>query len=126
MVAEAKLTKLLEAMKKVQSLEQLWLTISLSENNTFDSVFAACERWDSSMKSLGKEKIEVHYNDGSEEKPKKIVCSYPKCGKTGHTLRLNVSRKRGTRMQVSFRVSHTPIQLSDTQLYRKLKRLTIP
>ena len=93
-VAEAKLTKLMEAMKQVQSLEQLWLTISMAENKTFASVSAACKRWDSSKKSLEKDKIEVHYNDGSEEKPLEIVCSYPKCGKTGHTQAQCFKKKR--------------------------------
>ena len=49
------------------------------------------------MKSLGKEKIEVHYyNDGSEEKRRKLFAPIQNVERLG-TLKLNAIRKRGTR-----------------------------
>ena len=80
--AAAKLSKLKEALQ-IPTLEQLWLTISLQENPTYNEIVAMCKRYDKvEEKQKSKETADqVHLNTETDQ----VVCSYPKCGKSGHT-----------------------------------------
>ena len=77
-----KLSKLKEALQ-IPTLEQLWLTISLQPDPTYDEIVGMCKRYDKvKEKQKSKDSTEqVHMNTETA----KVVCSHNKCGKTGHT-----------------------------------------
>ena len=80
----SKLSKLKEALE-IPSLSQLWLTISLGENLSYVEITRICKRYDKAMEKDKTMKAaagdEVHMADDR----KTVKCSYPKCGKPGHT-----------------------------------------
>ena len=79
--AEARLAKLKEALE-IPSLNQLWLTISLRANPTYDEIVGTCKRYDKAMEQQRLNVVgEAHLNTDTG----KVVCSYPRCGKLGHT-----------------------------------------
>ena len=79
---EARLSKLKEALE-IPSLNQLWLTISLKINPTYDEIVATCKRYDKAMDQQRINSVsKIHMTSNGEEK---VVCSYPKCGKPGHS-----------------------------------------
>ena len=85
-IEAAKLSKLKTALEKVPSLNQLWLTVSLSAYMTYDEVVATCRRYDNAMdlqRSITSGE-QVHYNTVTNPADR-VVCSYPKCRKAGHT-----------------------------------------
>ena len=77
----SKLAKLKEALE-IPPLEQLWMTISLCDNPTYEEIVAMCKRYDKAKatKTAKEHGDQVHMNTDTD----KVVCSYPKCGKTGH------------------------------------------
>ena len=78
---EARLAKLKEALE-IPSLNQLWLTIFLRANPTYDEIVGTCKRYDKAMEQQRLNVVgEAHLNTDTG----KVVCSYPKCGKSGHT-----------------------------------------
>ena len=90
---EAKVAKVVEALQKTEGLEKLWLGIVMLPNYTFDTVSQACKRYDGAMEKINEARAttdEIHYNDGDNQ----VVCSYPKCGKTGHTQAQCYLKKR--------------------------------
>ena len=89
---EAQLSKIKEALE-IPSLSQLWMTISLKINPTFEQIVAICKRYDKAM-DLQRLNLasEIHMNTSSSRE--KVVCSYPKCGKAGHTLAHCWKRKK--------------------------------
>ena len=82
---KAKLSKLKTALEKVPSLNQLWLTVSLSANMTYDEVVATSKRYDKAMdlQRATTSGEQVHYNTVTNPADR-VVCSNPKCGKAGH------------------------------------------
>ena len=68
------------ALEKVPSLNQLWLTVSLSAYMTYDEVVATCRRYDNAMdlqRSITSGE-QVHYNTVTNPADR-VVCFYPKC-----------------------------------------------
>ena len=88
--ADAKVAKVIEDLQKTKGLENLWLGIVMLPNYTFDTVSQACKRYDGAMEKINAVQEEVHYNDGGS----KVVCSYSKCGKAGHTQAQCLIKKR--------------------------------
>ncbi len=82
----ARLSKLKEALKAQPSLNQLWMTISLREDMSFNDVVATCKRYDKAIdqQRLNASIEQVHMNTVTNTTDR-VVCSYPKCGKSGHT-----------------------------------------
>ena len=77
---EAKLAKLKEALE-IPTLQDLWISIALMDNPTYAGVVATCKRYDKAMEKVAKNGGEIHFTEST----KKVVCSYHKCGKPGHT-----------------------------------------
>ena len=79
--AETRLAKLKEALE-IPSLNHLWLTISLRANPTYDEIVGTCKRYDKAMEQQRLNVVgEAHLNTDTG----KVVCSYPRCGKSDHT-----------------------------------------
>ena len=79
--AEARLAKLKEALE-ISSLNQLWLTIFLRANPTYDEIVGTCKRYDKAVERHRLNVVgEAHLNIDTG----KVVCSYPRCEKSGHT-----------------------------------------
>ena len=78
--AESKLAKLKESLE-IPTLKELWVNISLKGDLTYDDICTTCKRYDKAM-DIQKKFVtnEVHMNTSE-----KVVCSYSKCGKVGHT-----------------------------------------
>ena len=69
--AEARLAKLKEVLE-IPSLNQLWLTISLRANPTYDEIVGTCKRYDKSMEQQRLNVVgEAHLNTDIG----KVVCS---------------------------------------------------
>jgi hypothetical protein len=67
------------------------VTISMLDNPSFETIVASCRRYDKvSAKKGVLNGGEIHYNATTE----KVICSYPKCGKTGHTQAQCFLKKR--------------------------------
>ena len=82
----AKLSILKTALEKVPSLNQLWLTVSLSAYMTYDAVVATCKQYDKAMdleRSIASGE-RAHYNTVTKPADR-VDCSYLKCRKAGHT-----------------------------------------
>ena len=87
---EAKLAKLKEALE-IPSLNQLWLTISLRTNPTYAEIVATCKRYDNAIEQ---QRINSVIGKAHTVSEKVVVCSYPKCGKKGHTAAQCWMRKK--------------------------------
>ena len=85
----AKLAKLKEALE-IPSLNQLWLTISLKDNPSYADIVSTCKRYDKAMEQQRINLVVGEAHTVSE----KVVCSYPRCGKPGHTAAHCWKRKR--------------------------------
>lgn len=82
--AEAKLSKLEDALN-IPSLSELWLSVALKDNVTFDSLVLSCRKYDKAVEKVLKRNGEPAVLWTGEKKSEEIVCSYPACGKTGHS-----------------------------------------
>ena len=81
--AEARLAKLKEGLE-ILSLNQLWLTIFLCSNATYDEIVGTCKRYDKAVKQQRLNVVgDAHLNTDTG----KVVCSYPRCGKSGYKKR---------------------------------------
>jgi hypothetical protein len=87
--AEAKLAKLKSSLQ-IPALNTLWISIALMNNPSYADVVRTCKRYDTAMDQMDNLRGEVHFTSSSE----KVVCSYPKCGKTGHTQAQCFLKKR--------------------------------
>jgi hypothetical protein len=89
--ADAKKAKLREALE-IPELESLWVAISMLDNPSSETIEASCRRYDKvSAKKGVLNGGEIHYNATT----KQVICSYPKCGKTGHTQAQCFLKKHG-------------------------------
>ena len=93
--AEAKLAKLKMALN-IPPLNTLWISIALMNNPSYADVVQSCKRYDTAMEQIDKSSGgEIHFTASSE----KVVCSYPKCGKIGHTEAQCFVKKRDQKQQ---------------------------
>jgi hypothetical protein len=79
--AEAKLAKLKTSLQ-IPAINTLSINIALMSNPSYADVVQSCKRYDTAMEQLdNKTGGEIHFTASTE----KVVCSYTKCGKPGHT-----------------------------------------
>ena len=87
----AKKTKLQTALETRSDLEQLYTNLYLQGDITFIDMITICRRYDQA-KGVPKEGTdEVNMNSTADENE---VCSYPKCGKRGHSQKSCWKKKR--------------------------------
>ena len=92
--AEAKLAKLKSSLQ-IPALNTLWISIALMNNPSYADVVQTCKRYDTAMDQMDNLRGEIHLTSSTE----KVVCSYPKCGKTGHTQAQCFVKKRDQKQQ---------------------------
>ena len=80
----SKLSKLKEALE-IPSLEKLWMTIAMLENPSYEAITSTCKRYDKAMEKTNKLKSAAGEEVNMADDDKKTKCSYPKCGKIGHS-----------------------------------------
>jgi hypothetical protein len=90
----AKLTKLKEVLQ-IDSLDRLWVSIALLKDPTYDDITQICKRYDKAVGKPADRKVEDEVHMADE---KAIVCSYPKCGKRGHTQAQCFKKKKDQRI----------------------------
>ena len=81
---EAKLSKLEDALN-ISSLSDLWLSVALKDNLTYDTLVLSCKKYDKALEKKTKKNGENAVLWTGEKTAKEIVCSYPSCGKPGHS-----------------------------------------
>ena len=79
----SRLAKLKEALE-IPSLSRLWVSLSLTADLTYDQVTAICRRYDQATKKERQMNAESEVNMANDD-DSEVICSYPKCGKKGHT-----------------------------------------
>jgi hypothetical protein len=108
---DSKLAKLKEALE-IPELKTLWVNIAL-----FAEVVATCKRYDKAMEKVSKmesSKLEINFTSTTE----KVVCSYPKCGKTGHTQTQCWKKRRDQKIAA---LKHEGRKFSKSHLPKKEK-----
>lgn len=82
--SDASVLAKLKLSLEIPTFDRLWVNIAMMDNPTIETITKTCKRYDSAVE---KEKMLVNGGEVNmaNDKDEKLVCTYSKCGKAGHT-----------------------------------------